>query len=228
MKKISSIIIGTLIIAGAGYFFWSLQSEKTNSVSSLEANTEEAGGQKTIIAFGDSLTAGFRLPLSESYPAQLEEKLLSEGFSVKVINAGVSGETTQGNKERAQFIRDQNPDIVILGIGGNDALRFLPISETKKNISETLDILLSGINPPKVLLLKMQAPLNSGLAYKKEFDSIYEDFSDTYKIPLIPFVVLDVFLNSKYMLDDAIHPNKDGYGVLVEKYIWKEVAKLLR
>lgn len=232
MKKTSSIIIITILITAIGAGFFLMRQKGESSVIKPGADVtvgegEESSPETLIIAFGDSLTAGYRLPLSESYPAQLEAKLVSEGFSVRVINAGVSGETTQGNRERAEFIRGQNPNIVILGIGGNDALRALPLSETKKNIQATIEALLSGMEPPKIILLKMQAPLNSGIAYKKEFDAIYEDIAEAYDIPLVPFLVLEVFLNSKYMLDDGIHPNKDGYNVLVEKYIWKEVAKLI-
>jgi acyl-CoA thioesterase-1 len=229
MKKISSIVIVILILGISGWLFLSKQNQKQNT-SVTNPVTEETNviEEKLVIAFGDSLTAGYRLSLFESYPAQLEKKLKDAGLSVTVVNAGVSGETSKGNLERAQFIRDQNPDVVLLGIGGNDALRFLPIGETRKNIENTIQILLSGTNPPKVLFLKMQAPINSGLAYKKEFDGLYKDLADTYNLTLIPFIVSEVFLNSNYMLDDRIHPNKDGYALLVEKYLIKEVTRALK
>ncbi|MDQ5962564.1 MAG: acyl-CoA thioesterase [Patescibacteria group bacterium] len=225
MKKTSSIIVGIIIVSFAVWFFLLKQDTVKVDVPNIETSQTQ---EKLIIAFGDSLTAGYRLPLFESYPAQLEQKLKDAGFSVTVVNAGISGETTRGNLERAQFIRDQNPNVVLLGIGGNDALRSLPIEETRKNIKETMSILLSGANPPKVLLLKMQAPINSGLGYKQAFDSLYKDIAKEYDVELIPFIVMEVFLNTKYMLDDGIHPNKEGYALLVEKYILEEVVRALR
>ena len=180
-----------------------------------------------IIAFGDSLTAGYGLPLSESYPAQLELRLREAGYSARVINAGVSGETTRGNLERAQFIRNQNPDIVLLGIGGNDALRYLPIEETEKNMRDTITILQSGESPPEVVLLRMQAPITSGLGYKKTFDALYETLSDEYNLILIPFYTKEVFLNPDYKLDDGIHFNGAGYAFIIDEYMLDEIESLL-
>jgi acyl-CoA thioesterase-1 len=230
MKKTSNIFLtAILLVFCIVAIAWFVRRDtKLTSTPSVYNSAQETVEKNTIIAFGDSLTAGYNVLLSESYPAQLEAKLRSEGFSVKIINAGVSGETTQGSRERAQFIRDQNPDIVILGIGGNDALRLLPIAETKKNIESSIQTLLAGENPPKVVLLNMQSPLNSGSEYKKDFDALYAEFSKKYTTPLIPFIVPEVFLDTTYMLNDGIHPNKEGYTVLVEKYLWKEVVKLLK
>ena len=86
--------------------------------------------------------------LGESYPAQLESLIKNEGYRARVINAGVSGETTRGNRERAAFIRAQNPDVILLGIGGNDALRFLPLEETRTNMTATIETLQGGFSPP--------------------------------------------------------------------------------
>lgn len=215
IKIILTILISVvLILALAWYFF--LRDGNTKDTE-LATNTD--GSKYTIVAFGDSLTAGYGLPLYESYPAQLEERLQAEGLDVKVINAGVSGETSKGNNERATFIKDQNPNMIIWGIGGNDALRALPVSEMKNNMENTIQILQSGENKPKILILKMQSPLNAGFKYKKEFDAVYEDLSKKYDLPLVPFLVSSVFLNSDLMLQDRIHPNKDGYAKLIEDNI---------
>lgn len=180
-----------------------------------------------IIAFGDSLTAGYGVAQADAYPAQLEASLNKAGYKVRVINAGVSGETTRGNLERAQFIRSQDPDLVILGIGGNDALRALPLEETKKNISNTIDILRGGENPPAVLLLQIQAPLNAGISYKEEFDKIYTDISKTKKIKLISFITPSIFLDPRNKLEDGIHFNKLGYEKVVEEYIFPLVREVI-
>lgn len=233
MKRINNIIFGLLVLGGVVavtflYFTYSsgqdvVPKKDPVSIAEPQKNTE----QTTVIAFGDSLTAGYGLPLYESYPSQLEKLLQEKGLSVRVINSGISGETTKGNFERAQFIRNQNPRMVILGIGGNDALRSLPIEETKKNIESTLTVLLSGENPPKVLLLRMQAPLNSGVEYKKEFDAMYPFFASKYSLPLVPFIVPEVSLNKTYLQNDGIHPTRDGYAILVTKYVFPAVTQAL-
>lgn len=223
IKIILIIIVSVILILFLSWYFF-LRSTSEDIV--LEAN--EDGSSYTIVAFGDSLTAGYGLPLSESYPAQLEERLKAEGLDIKVINAGVSGETTKGNNERATFIRDQKPNMIIWGIGGNDALRALPVSEMKSNMESTIKILQSGENKPKILMLEMQSPLNAGFKYKKEFDAVYEDLSKKYDLPLVPFLVASVFLNGDLMLQDRIHPNKEGYAKLIEENLLEVVLKEIK
>jgi acyl-CoA thioesterase-1 len=227
MKKTKIILIFILFLALSFsvfyFFFFKNENIKENNLNPKVENT--LNNEYAIIAFGDSLTAGYGLILNESYPAQLERILNKKGKNVKVINAGISGETSKGSLERAEFIRGQNPDMVIFGIGGNDALRALSVSEMKKNIDQTLQILLSQENPPKVLLLEMQSPLNAGFQYKKEFDAVYKDLAQKYKIPLVPFLVSSVFLKSEYMLEDRIHPNEKGYEKIINDYVLDFVLK---
>lgn len=225
MVKIISIGVGVVLLIGAIYFFF-VRDTNQAALNTIDERGLTAGGI-TVIAFGDSLTAGYGLPINESYPAQLDAALKAEGKQVKVINAGVSGETTRGNFERAEFIRSQNPDIVLLGIGGNDALRALPVGDTKANIIETIKILKGGENPPVVMLLKMQSPLNAGLSYKREFDAMYEEIADTQEIILLPFLTAEVFLNQENKLSDGIHLNKTGYGKVVEDYLLEPVIDVI-
>jgi acyl-CoA thioesterase-1 len=227
MKKILSYSIPALLLIILAAIYILRPSDELPSSTPTEKSPTTEPTSLQIIAFGDSLTAGYGLPLQDSYPSELERELRAAGKSVSVINAGISGETSRGNRERAEFIRSQNPDVVILGIGGNDALRGLPISELKKNVSETVEILQSGPNPPKVVLLQMQAPQNAGAEYKREFDAIYTDVAKSYSLTLIPFLVEEVFLNRNLLLSDGIHPNKEGYKILVSKYIYPEITKLL-
>jgi len=210
-------IIIILVILLLGYFLWPNNDQSV--ISNLPPRENGSGEAIQIIAFGDSLTAGYGLSLNESYPAQLEVALLQKNYDVKVINSGVSGETTRGNLERAKFIREQDPDIVLLGIGGNDALRRLPIEETEKNLSETINILKSGNNPPVVILLGMQAPINMGLGYKQAFDSLYEDMAATLNILLVPFITAEVFLKNGNRLPDGIHLNAQGYKEVIDLYL---------
>ncbi len=226
MKKTISlklILVGLFIILGTGLFF-ALGEPKVAEVTPRDIAT---GAGVEIIAFGDSLTAGYGLPIGEAYPAQLEAELKNRGLKVSVINSGVSGETTKGNLERAAFIRKQNPDLVLLGIGGNDALRLLPVEETKNNIEKTIQILQAGENPPVVVLLKMLAPINVGLGYKQSFDKLYEELAAKYQILLLPFITAEVFLDKKYKLNDGLHFNQAGYQKIVELYLATPVAEIV-
>jgi acyl-CoA thioesterase-1 len=228
MKKTISMKIGLILLTLVIVIFIVFSFFKSDSVSPIVEREIKTETGMTIIAFGDSLTAGFGLPASEAYPALLKESLESSGNKVTMINSGVSGETTKGNLERAIFIRNQNPDLVLLGIGGNDALRALPVDETKKNMSETIDILKSGINPPVVVLLKMQSPINAGLAYKRDFDAIYNDLGNEKDILVVPFITTEVFLNRKYKLPDGLHLNKIGYQKVVDLYLLEPVTSILK
>ncbi len=215
-----------LLLGGMGWWFLGsgdVPSPKAEMVPPVVSSEDSI----KIIAFGDSLTAGYGVLQNEAYPAQLEAALLQAGYLVSVINAGVSGETTRGNLERANFIRSQNPDIVIVGIGGNDALRALPIEETEKNILATIDILQSGEAPPQVLLLKMQAPINAGVDYKERFDTLYETVASERGLILVPFLTEALFLDTANKLPDGIHYNQRGYQQVVEQYVFPAVANLL-
>lgn len=225
MVKIISIGVGMAVLAVGSYFFF-VRDTNQAAINSITERPKSAGGV-TIIAFGDSLTAGYGLPITESYPAQLEAALKAKKIQATVINAGVSGETTRGNLERAKFIRSQNPDIVLLGIGGNDALRALPVADTKANIIQTIETLKSGENSPVVILLKMQSPLNAGLSYKREFDAMYEEIAESEEILLVPFLTAEIFLNQENKLQDGIHLNKVGYGKVVEDYLLDPVTEVI-
>ncbi len=227
MNPLTKIILISLLAMGA--LGWLLFSGNKNAdiISEIKPRPEVGGVGIKIIAFGDSLTAGYGLPIGESYPAQLQVALDKQGLVTEVINSGVSGETTRGNLERAEFIRAQNPDIIILGIGGNDALRLLPIAETIKNLAGTIKILQSGINPPIVIILRMQAPLNAGLGYKKSFDAMYKELAVANNAILLPFLTAELFLESKNKLQDGIHYNQEGYRQVVERYLLPTVSDLV-
>jgi acyl-CoA thioesterase-1 len=115
-----------------------------------------------------------------------------------------------------------------LGIGGNDALRFLPVADTRQNIVSTIDILKSGIKPPVVVLLQMQAPLNAGLLYKQDFDSLYQEIAEKNYLVLIPFITNEIFINPENKLRDGIHYNQQGYQKVVEKYLLPTIEALIK
>jgi len=225
LKNTKIIILAVALIVFVGLII-DVRNFSLEPVEQLRVVEKEKGVK--IIAFGDSLTAGYGLIISESYPSQLESNLRLQGLNVTVINSGVSGETTRGNLERAEFIRNQKPDIVLLGIGGNDALRLLPVEETKNNIESTIQILQSGENPPIIILLKMQAPINVGTDYKESFDMIYQELATKYNLLLLPFMTSEVFLDSENKLPDGIHLNKKGYEKVVNLYLADKISEIIR
>ncbi len=171
----------------------------------------------TIAAFGDSLTAGYGVDLSESYPYILESRLREEGLLVKVLNMGVSGETTQGGRDRVSFVIEQNPDVILLGLGANDMLRSLPPSFVKENLEAIIKELLAANK--KIVLLGMKSSVANGATYREEFDRMYEDLAKDYKLTLVPFLLEGVVLRPSLNTSDGIHPNKLGYEKIVDENI---------
>ncbi len=226
MKKIISFI---LILAAtlAIYTFFAFTKENK---SVKVADTAEGVQQKKefrILAVGDSLTAGYGLNISESYPAQLERKLLDNGYDVEVINTGISGETTAGLLERVDFLKKQNPKAILITIGGNDALRALPNKETEKNMRNIISSFKEILPSKNIFLMNVQAPANLGSLYTKEFNQIYKKMSLETGINLIPFVTTEIFTNPSLMQNDGIHPNSVGYKQIVDQYIYNKVSEVL-
>lgn len=219
------ISAGFLLVLIVG--LWTFSGDDNNQIPSDTSPRQADDEAVRIIAFGDSLTAGYGVSQSEAYPAQLEKALQAKGYDVAVINSGVSGETTRGNLERAPFIRSQNPDVVLLGIGGNDALRALPLAATEQNIRQTIAILQDEETPPVILLLKMQSPLNAGRDYKRRFDSIYEEIATDKGLVLVPFITAELFLEADNKLADGIHYNQVGYSKIVEHYVLPALEEIL-
>ncbi len=220
IKSAAGIVVLGMTI-GLGWFLFGTRSEAPPRSLSSTSPTEPApaSAKYTLVAFGDSLTAGYGLPVDESYPALLERMLLTRGASIRVINSGVSGETSAGGVRRAAFVRSLNPDIVLFGLGGNDALRFLSPQDLEKNLDEALGILLAGTDAPQVLLLGMRAPGNADAEYRRAFDAVYPRLAEKYQLPLVPFFLEGVALDRTYTIEDGIHPNALGYAFIIEKNI---------
>lgn len=179
----------------------------------------------TIIAFGDSLTAGFGLSDEQSYTTLLQRKLDESGYRYRVVNAGVSGDTSAGGARRIDWaLQSGNVKILILELGGNDGLRGLPVAEMKKNLEVVIQRAQSaGVT---VLLAGMEAPPNFGAAYTVEFRQAFRDLAKEYKTPFIPFVLLGVGGNPKMNQPDGIHPNAEGEKVMTET-VWRALEPLL-
>jgi acyl-CoA thioesterase-1 len=170
-----------------------------------------------ILAFGDSLTAGYGLDQGKSYPDKLQEKLLVLGYDVKIINAGVSGETTTGGLNRLDWTMQHNPDLVVLALGANDALRFIDPDLTYRN----LDSMIVKIKDrgAKVLLLGMVAPRNGGAEFTQKFDAIYPRLAKVHDIPLYPFILEGVATKPDLNIHDGVHPNEKGTEIIANNVL---------
>jgi acyl-CoA thioesterase I len=177
-----------------------------------------------ILAFGDSLTAGFGLPSEQGFPVQLEKRLRADGIDAHVVNAGVSGDTTAGGLARLDWSLADKPDLVILELGANDMLRGIDPATVRAN----LDKMIAKINASgaKLLLAGMQASPNWGEAYQKEFDRIYPELAQVHGVALYPFFLDGVAMDPDLNPPDRLHPNARGVAVIVER-IAPRVADLL-
>lgn len=168
-----------------------------------------------LVGFGDSLMAGYQLPPTDSYTAQLETALKAKNVNVTITNAGVSGDTTSGGLARAEWSVPDGTDGVILELGANDALRGVSPDETEKN----LDAIITGLqkrNIP-VLLIGILAPPNMGGDFGKRFNEIYPRLAKKHGLPLYPFFLDGVVMDQSLQLEDRMHPNTKGIAVMVEK-----------
>ena len=176
------------------------------------------GPARLILAFGDSLYAGYGLGRGESMPARVETMLRRQGINARVVNAGVSGDTSFAGRKRLSFALDslsRKPDLVMLGLGGNDVLRQIPVSETRANMVAMLDELRRRDIP--VVITGMRAPPNLGPDYTTQFDSMYPELARKYRADLDPFVLAGVLGDRRLMLADGIHPNIKGIDVIAAR-----------
>ena len=185
-----------------------------------------SGPERRILAFGDSLFAGYGVGTENSYPAKLETALRARGIDARIVNAGVSGDTSGAGRQRLPFVLDkqQNIDLVILELGGNDLLRGIPPAETRANFEAMLSELRDRGIP--VLLMGMRAPPNYGPEFQRDFDALYGDLAQEYGADLIPFWLETVYQRPDLFQDDRIHPTEEGLQVLANDTV-AQVAKAL-
>lgn len=175
------------------------------------------GDERLIVAFGDSLYAGYGLGKGDSLPARLEEELRTAGINATVINAGVSGDTSAAGRQRLAFTLDglaRAPDLVILGLGGNDALRQIPAAQTRSEMTAMMEELKRRNIP--VLLTGMRAPPNLGPDYAAAFERIWPDLAKQYGAGLYPFILDGVITDPALMQRDGIHPTAAGVARMAD------------
>jgi acyl-CoA thioesterase I len=172
---------------------------------------------KTILFFGDSLTAGYGLSVEEAFPAVIEKELNKGATKVKAINAGLSGETTAGGLARIDWVLRQPIDIFVLELGANDGLRGLPLDQTRKNLQGIIDKVKAKYPKVKIVMTGMMVPPNMGTKYSNEFKVIYPELAKKNNATLMPFLLEGVAGDEKLNQADGIHPTAKGHEIVARK-----------
>ena len=179
-----------------------------------------------IVAFGDSLTAGFGLTERESYPYLLQERLNADGYNYEVVNAGVSGDTSLGGLERVDWVLEQDGvQILILELGANDLLRGIPVSKMKTNLDKIIE--KAKQRNVAVLLCGMLAPPTMGADYQRDYMSAFPDLATRHKVAYLPFLLDNIALKKDLNQADGIHPNAEGTKIMTEN-VYKELKPMLK
>ncbi len=182
---------------------------------------------RTILFLGDSITAGYGVDPSEAYPAIIEDKIKAEGWPFKVINAGLSGDTSAGGLSRLDWLLRNRVDVLVLELGANDGLRGLPIENTRKNLQAIIDRTRQRYPQVKIIIAGMKMPPNWGEDYSHQFEKMFSDLAKKNKAALVPFVLEGVGGVAKLNQPDAIHPTAEGHK-RVAANVWKVLEPVMK
>jgi acyl-CoA thioesterase I len=223
MKLTSTSLLLLLFLALLGSSCGSTADKKQ---ATTETEQAAAAGNKTILFFGNSLSAGYGIEPELAFPGRTQSRLDSLKKDFKVINGGLSGETTAGGLSRLDWFLEEEPYLFVLELGGNDGLRGIALSETKKNLLAIIDKVQSKYPNTKIILAGMQIPPNMGQEYTDEFKAIYPAVAKEKNITLIPFLLEGVAGNPELNLPDGIHPTEEGHRLVFET-IWPFILAAL-
>jgi len=185
-----------------------------------------AASERTLLVFGDSLSAAYGLRTDQGWVALLQQRLQTQGYGYRVVNASVTGETTDGGRARlARALSQHKPDLVILELGANDGLRGLPVKDIRANLAQMIDAVRR--TGARTLLVGILIPPNYGPQYTKSLASMYETLAKEQNVPLVPFLLDGVALDKQLMQDDGLHPNALGQPRILEN-VWTRLQPLLR
>lgn len=205
------------------------KTEKNTQESQESQQAQDTGttSSKTILCFGDSITAGYGLDdNADAYPALLQKKIDSLGLNYSVINSGLSGETSAGGKSRISWILNQEISIFLLELGANDGLRGVPLEETRLNLQAIIDSVQKKTPKTKIILAGMELPPNMGQDYTNQFRKIYADLAKENNLEFIPFILKDVGGIKELNQNDGIHPNIKGHKILANT-VWETLKTLI-
>jgi acyl-CoA thioesterase I len=233
-----SLKIAEALAAGMLFLFCGCSSGSPSNSSQPAAPPEAAGvGGKTeappapadtrpvIAAFGDSLTAGLGVDPALNYPSRLQAKLQAEGYPYRVVNAGVSGDTSAQGLNRLEAVRALGAQIVIVALGANDGLRGIPVEETRRNLAEIIRTLKrDGV---VVILAGIEIPPNYGAQFTAQFREMYRALAREYRVPFLPFLLEGVGGRADLNQEDGVHPTAQGYAIVAEN-VWKVLKPTLK
>ena len=195
-------------------------------VSSQEETTAVSTKNATILFFGDSLTAGLGLDPNQAFPGVIQKRIDSLGYPYRVVNAGLSGETTASGKNRLDWVLRQEPAVFILELGANDGLRGIPLSETRSNLEEIIRRVREKYPDARIVLAGMQLPPNMGPEYTAEFRNIFPELAAASGVELIPFLLQGVGGVPELNQADGIHPTQEGHKILANN-VWEVLGPIL-
>jgi acyl-CoA thioesterase-1 len=198
--------------------------QKLSRQAPSEAASKE-NTSKVLVVFGDSISAGYGVPQGHSYPDDLQHKMDTAGYTWRVINMGVSGDTTQGGVARMSTAVAAKPNMVLLELGGNDGLRGLPLAMTRMNMEQLISAFQRA--GAQVVIAGMTLPPNYGMDYVHGFEKIFTDVAAKFKVPLIPFIFADIITpDLRYFQPDHIHPTADG-AEIISNTVFRTIKPLL-
>ncbi len=224
MKHLTRLVC-LLALGAAGCQSDSNPATKAAPVAAAEEPAPKR--QAAILFFGDSITAGLGVDPEQAYPALIEERVDSLHLPYTVVNAGLSGETSAGGRSRINWVLSRQPvGVFVLELGGNDGLRGLPLTDTRKNLQAIIDTVRQQAPQAKIVLAGMQIPPNMGPTYAADFKQLYGEIAAKNKLTLIPFLLENVGGIAKLNQRDGIHPTPEGHK-LVARTVWRTVQPLL-
>jgi acyl-CoA thioesterase I len=237
--RVAPFLVGTVLVFAVGCSPREERGDQSRASAPAAAGAERpappaAGGQTKprssradaprIVILGDSLTAGLGLPVEQSYPSLLQQRLNREGLDFEIVNAGVSGDTSAGGLSRLDWALEGNVKVLIVALGGNDALRGLPVEQLTANLAQIIErAQRRGI---RVILAGMEAPPNFGPDYIVAFHKVYPALARQYKVAFVPFLLQDVAGSHTLNQSDGIHPTAEGARIVAD-HVWAVLEPVL-
>lgn len=221
-----------LILLTVAFISCGNNDQQTGQATNGKATTDTAATKispattKTIVFFGNSLTAGYGVEPGEAFPALVQLRIDSMELPYKVVNAGVSGETSAGGNGRIDWILQNPPDVFVLELGANDGLRGIPVAETKKNLQAIIDKVKASNPSVKIVIAGMMMPPNMGQQYTTQFRDVFPALAKENNATLIPFLLQGVGGESKLNQQDGIHPTPEGHEILADN-VWQVLKDVL-
>ena len=216
-----------LVLLSCGEANNTKEKMETVAPAAAEITIPETSSKKTILCFGDSITAGLGLDdINDAFPGVLQSKVDSLGLDYVVVNSGLSGETTAGGRSRIKWVLNQDLDVFLLELGANDGLRGVPLSETRANLQAIIDVVRDKNPLTTIVLAGMELPPNMGQDYTSEFRLIFSDLAKKNELPFIPFILKNVGGIAELNQSDGIHPTVEGHKILANT-VWEVLETVI-